>query len=195
MGRPKAWLPFGPEYLVQRVARLVAGAADPVVVVAGPGQPLPDLPPEVLIVRDPVEGLGPLQGLATGLAVLPSQVELVYATSTDAPFLSSGWVRLLATRIGDHSIAIPCVASRLHPLAALYRRSTVLVAAERLLAAGRLKTTNLVDEVPFRAIGEIDLRTIDPMLSTLRNLNSPGDYLSALADSFGMAQLDQTLCS
>jgi molybdopterin-guanine dinucleotide biosynthesis protein A len=108
----------------------------------------------------------------------------VYATSTDAPFLASGWIKLLATRIGDHSIAIPCVASQLHPLAAIYRRPAVLVAAERLLAAGRLKTSNLVDEVPCRRIGDVDLRTIDPTLTTLRNLNSPSAYLSALADSF-----------
>ena len=38
MGRPKAWLPFGPERLLQRVVRLVGTVAHPVVVVAAPSQ-------------------------------------------------------------------------------------------------------------------------------------------------------------
>ena len=44
MGEPKAWLPFGRERMLQRVARLVAVAAEPIVVVAGPNQQLPPLP-------------------------------------------------------------------------------------------------------------------------------------------------------
>src|SRR5579875_1511202 len=86
MGRPKAWLPFGPERLLQRVVRLVGAVARPIVVVAAPGQDLPDLPAEVGIVRDPVAGRGPLAGLAAGLAAFAGRadsVELVYATATD----------------------------------------------------------------------------------------------------------------
>ena len=60
MGRPKAWLPFGPERLLQRVVRLVSTAADPVAVVAAPGQDLPELPRSVVVARDPVSGRGPL---------------------------------------------------------------------------------------------------------------------------------------
>src|SRR6516162_4527927 len=87
MGQPKAWLPFGPERMLQRVVRLVGTVAQPIVVVAAPGQSLPELPAGVAIVRDPVAGRGPLQGLAAGLAGLPETVELVYATAADVPFL------------------------------------------------------------------------------------------------------------
>src|SRR3954468_24721927 len=85
MGQPKAWLPFGPERMLQRVVRLVGEVAGPIVFVAGPGQGLPPLPARASIVRDPVSGRGPLQGLAAGLAALPEQVELAYATATDVP--------------------------------------------------------------------------------------------------------------
>ena len=37
MGRPKAWLPFGDEVLLQRVVRRIAEAAWPIAVVAAPG--------------------------------------------------------------------------------------------------------------------------------------------------------------
>src|SRR3954452_17592579 len=83
MGRPKAWLPFGPEVMLQRVVRLVGEAAGvgPIAVVAAPGQEVPSLPDRVTVVRDEVSGRGPLQGLAAGLAALPAGAELVYATA------------------------------------------------------------------------------------------------------------------
>ena len=49
MGRAKAWLPFGSEVLLQRVVRLVGAVARPIVVVAAPGQQLPELPAGVAI--------------------------------------------------------------------------------------------------------------------------------------------------
>ena len=87
MGADKARLRFGPELLLQRVVRLVAASAGPVVVVAAADQDLPPLPADVLVVRDPVPDLGPLPGLAAGCRALPSATSLAYATSTDAPFL------------------------------------------------------------------------------------------------------------
>ncbi len=48
--------------MLQRVVRLVATVADPIVVVAAPGQDLPEVAREVTILRDAVAGRGPLQG-------------------------------------------------------------------------------------------------------------------------------------
>ena len=183
MGSPKAWLPFGPERLLERVVRLVGTIARPIVVVASPGQELPELPADVGVLRDPVAGRGPLQGLATGFAALPDEVELVYATATDVPFLEPGWIARLAGLIGDHDLAIPYVRREYHPLAALYRKSTVLPVIEGLLLEGRLKLKGLVDLVRTRVVDEDILRQGDPQLWTLRNLNHPQDYLQALRDA------------
>ncbi len=176
MGRPKAWLPFGDERLLQRVVRLVGTVARPIVVVAAPGQELPDLPAEVAIVRDPVAGRGPLQGLAAGLGALPDPVEVVYATATDVPFLEPRWMTRLVELIGAHDLAIPYVGDRYHPLAAVYRRETVLPAIERMLSEDRLKLQRIVERVRSRIVGEEELRRVDPRLGTLRNLNHPEDY-------------------
>src|SRR5438046_2292631 len=121
MGRPKAWLPFGGEVLLQRVVRRVREAAGLVVVVAAPGQALPVLPGAVGAVRAAVGDRGPLQGLAAGLAALPDAVELAYATATDVPFFEPAWVGRLVELIGEYDLAIPQVGGYLHPLAALYR--------------------------------------------------------------------------
>ena len=183
MGRPKAWLPFGAEVMLQRVVRLVRTAVGPVVVVAAPGQDLPPLPSEVLVVRDAVLGRGPLQGLAAGLAALPGSVELAYATATDVPFLRPGWIAGLVDRIGDHDLAIPFIGGYYHPLAALYRRPVVLPAIEGLLAADRLRPVFLLDAVRTRVVTADEMQAIDPALDTLRNLNTPEDYAQALRDA------------
>ena len=182
MGQPKAWLPFGDERMLQRVVRLVREAVQDVVVVAAPGQELPELPAEVTIVRDVVSGRGPLQGLAAGLAALPSAVEFAYATGTDVPLLQPSWIETLARLIGDHDLAIPFVEGYHHPLAALYRRSTVLPAVEALLQAYRLRPVYLMEAVRTRIVEAEELRTADPELKTLRNLNTPEDYEGSLRD-------------
>src|SRR6266545_1645937 len=86
MGRPKAWLPVGEEVMLQRVVRVLREVVGPVVVVAAPGQDVPPLPAGVEIVRDEVEGRGPLQGLAAGLAALEGKADAAYLSSCDVPF-------------------------------------------------------------------------------------------------------------
>jgi molybdopterin-guanine dinucleotide biosynthesis protein A len=190
MGRPKAWLPFGPEALLQRVVRLVSAAADPLVVVAAPGQALPELPPSVTVVRDPVPGRGPLQGIAAGLAALPDSVEFAYATATDVPFFRPEWVARLVELIGDHDLAIPHTDGYFHPLAALYRRTTVSPAVQELLSADRLRPVFLTEAVRTRVVSADELRAADPDLSTLRNLNTPDEYEAALTDA-GLSPADE----
>src|SRR4030095_9801270 len=75
MGSSKALLPFGPETMLQRVVRLLADVVSPIVVVAAVDQPLPMLPPEVIITRDELEGRGPLEGLRAGVKALPTDTE------------------------------------------------------------------------------------------------------------------------
>jgi molybdopterin-guanine dinucleotide biosynthesis protein A len=181
MGQPKCWLPFGPEPMLARVVRLAGEAVQSIVVVAAPGQELPQLPEGVIIARDTISGRGPLQGLAAGLGAMPARVEFVYASATDAPFLEPRWITRLAELIGADDIAMPYVQDRHHPLAALYRRATVLPAMEALLAAGRLRPIALLDLLKARLITPDELRPIDPKLGTLLNLNTPDDYRKALA--------------
>ncbi len=183
MGRPKAWLPFGPEVMLQRVVRLVGAVAAPIVVVAAPGQDLPTLPAEVSIVRDEISGRGPLQGLAAGFGALGEEVDLAYATSTDVPFLEPRWITRLAELIDDADLAIPSIGGYFHPLAALYRRKAVLPAIVELLSHDRLRPFFLVEAVRTRVVLEHEVNTVDPQLGTLRNLNQPEDYEQALRDA------------
>jgi molybdopterin-guanine dinucleotide biosynthesis protein A len=181
MGRPKAWLPFGAEVMLQRVVRILCGVVDPVVVVAAPGQDVPDLPRQVDVVRDEVEGKGPLGGLAAALSALEGKVDAAYLSSCDVPFLKPEFVRAVIALLGDAAISVPHVGGYNHPLAAAYRVG-VLPHVRELLAANRLRPVFLFDAVPTRVIDPAELADIDPDLSSLRNVNTPEEYEAALRD-------------
>jgi molybdopterin-guanine dinucleotide biosynthesis protein A len=180
MGRPKAWLTFGPELLLQRTVRLVAAEVESLNVVAAPGQDLPALPDKVRVVRDPREGRGPLQGFAAGLEACEGEASLAYLTAVDLPHLAPGWVARLAGLIGDADVAIPRAEGFLHPLAALYRTSVVLPVVRSMLRRDVLKISDIALMVKTRVVEAEELRDIDPDLATLRNMNTPEDYRAAL---------------
>jgi molybdopterin-guanine dinucleotide biosynthesis protein A len=179
MGRPKAWLPFGGESLLSRIVRVVSEAASPVIVVAAPGQELPPLPDDITIVRDDVEGRGPLQGIAAGLRAVEGRADAVYLSSCDVPFLRSAWIRRMIELLGDHTICVPKVGDYHQPLAAVYRTS-VRGDVDRLLAENRMRPVFLFDAANTRIVGANELADIDPEFESLRNLNTPDDYAAAL---------------
>ncbi|HVX16336.1 MAG TPA: molybdenum cofactor guanylyltransferase [Pirellulales bacterium] len=183
MGRPKAWLDFGEEKLLSRVVRLVGTVADPVVVVAAPGQDLPVLPEGTTVARDALPGRGPLEGLLAGLWALPPETQFAYATATDAPFLNPSWITLLRQTIGSDDMALPYVGGRHHPLAALYRVRSVRPAVERLLRADRCRLLDLMEAVRTRVVRQEELEAVDRGCPTLRNLNSPEEYQQAIRDA------------
>ena len=180
MGLPKATLPFGPELMLQRVARLLGEVVGPLVVVAAPGQDLPPLPGGILIVRDRRQGRGPLEGLAAGLTALQGTAEAAFATSCDAPLLRPAFVRRVCQLRGEAQIAVPKIDGYHHPLAAVYRLE-VLPHVEALLAEDRLRPFFLFERVPTREISAEELADVDPRLESLLNLNQPRDYFEALA--------------
>ncbi len=182
MGRDKATLPFGPELMLQRVVRLLAEVVDQqmIVVVAAPGQLLPELPSGVTVARDSRQERGPLEGLAAGFRSLAGRADAAYATSCDVPLLVPKFVERMFELLGDHDIAVPRDGQHHHPLAAVYRL-TVLAHVQMLLDADRLRPRFLFDELRTREVSVEELRSVDPQLSTLENLNHPQDYLAALA--------------
>jgi molybdopterin-guanine dinucleotide biosynthesis protein A len=180
MGRSKALLPFGPETMVQRVVRLLGEVAGPIVVVAAEGQELPRLPADVIVARDERPERGPLEGIAAGLNALPPDATAAYITSCDVPLLQPAFVRYLLEKLGEHAAAVPVEGPFFHPLSAVYRTS-VLAHVQQLLAADQLRPAFLFDRVATVRVPVEELKSVDPTLRTLQNLNHPGDYLTALA--------------
>jgi molybdopterin-guanine dinucleotide biosynthesis protein A len=174
MGRPKAALEFDGEPLLAHLSRRLHSIAAEVIVVAAPGQELPDVGPRV---DDEMPGAGPLAGIAAGMRRMST--EWAFACSCDAPFLPTVLPLLLLEKAGDAEVVVPERDGRLHPLQALYRRSALPV-MDALLAAGRRRPMDLFDAVYTIRVGDRDLRPLDPDGLAFFNMNEPADYERAL---------------
>ena len=186
MGRCKAWLECGSEYLLQRVVRLVDESAQKVVVAARPGQDLPPLPEGVTLVFDAVAGSGPLAGVAAGLAALDGHCAAAFIVACDHPLLRPRFVERLAELLDEHDAVVPHHGGRLHPLTALYRTSTRGVLAE-MLRAGELRATDFAQRCAPRIARDEDFTDCDPRLESLRNFNDRAGY-QAMLDALGAAR-------
>ncbi len=179
MGTSKAWLRFGTEYLLQRVVRIVGGVVQPVVVAARPGQSLPPLPDNVLVVYDAIENSGPLAGVAAGFDALADCREAALVVSCDHALLTASFITRLIELLGDHPAVVPRHQDRLHPLVAVYRLQTRTVLAH-LLAQAHLRAHTFARRCGAHIVSAPDLKCADPNLSSLRNLNDPETYESTV---------------
>jgi molybdopterin-guanine dinucleotide biosynthesis protein A len=178
MGRPKALLPFGPELMLERVVRILAPIVQPIVVVGAVEQPLLPLQ-NVRWATDRQPGRGPLEGLAAGFETLGSDVSAAYATSCDVPLLNADFVKSLILQLQSYDAVVPVEGELYHPLAAVYRAS-VLPVIQQLLVNSQLRPVYLFDHVRTKFIDVEALRSCDPELRSLMNLNQWDDYLAAL---------------
>jgi molybdopterin-guanine dinucleotide biosynthesis protein A len=188
MGTSKAALQWHGTTLLRRVTGIVGrGVNGPVIVVRAPGQPLPALGPAVEVAEDPVEGRGPLQGLAAGLAAIGERAGTAFLSSTDVPLLHPFFVaRVLAAMEDDVDVVLPVARGYPQPLAAAYRVS-LLPVIEDLLGQDRLKPAFLFEACRVRRLTDDELldgsrlASLDPSLDSVLNLNEPADYEAALA--------------
>jgi molybdopterin-guanine dinucleotide biosynthesis protein A len=189
MGTPKADLEWHGSTLLHRTAAVLQrSVTGPVVVVAAPEQQLPPLPDGVEIAVDPVEGRGPMQGVAVGLAAVGGQAETAFVASTDMPFLHPAYVAavLAAFAASPTDIALPVARGHRQPLAAVYRTGLAELVA-KLLAAGEHRPGQIHRHCRMRLIEEAelladpDLARLDPELDSVRNINEPADYEAARA--------------
>ncbi|MGH3699869.1 MAG: molybdenum cofactor guanylyltransferase [Pseudonocardiaceae bacterium] len=188
MGAPKAALEWHGSTLLRRTLGVVARSVDgPLLVVRAADQPLPKMPQRVDVVEDPAEGLGPLQGIATGLAALAGRARAAFVCSTDLPFLHPAFVRRVLTALTDDlDVVLPVARGYPQPLTAAYRVTLAPLVAE-LVAAGELRPAFLLRNARCRTfrlgcaalLADPVLAAADPVLDSVVNVNSPDDYRAA----------------
>lgn len=154
--------------MVAHVAAVLAEAVDEVVVVASETLELPPL--DATVVRDRDPDLGPLAGIREGLDAVESS--LAFVTSTDAPFLTTSFVRAVC---GSGRAAAVEVDGFVQTLSAAYPREAVRE-ADKLLADGARRPLDLLERLGFERLAAEDV----PDVASVRGFNTPGEYLEAV---------------
>ena len=135
----KAALMVDGESLLARVCRVLATVAD-VVVVAAPGQLLPELPPGIDLILDREPDRGPLvairDGLAHAIAIRRPSPRVALLAACDLPWITEGLARGLIDAVGDSGgrWAVPMIDG--HPQVLLSALSVDLWPAFEQAAAG-----------------------------------------------------------
>jgi molybdopterin-guanine dinucleotide biosynthesis protein A len=176
MAADKALLPFGDETMLARVVQTVASVVDPtrIAIVASAEQQLPTVDPAILVLRDTVEFAGPLTAISQAASEL-SETEAIFVAGCDTPLLKSEVIEFLFAQLGDQPAIVSEDSERMYPLCGVYR--TKVFKDDSKLRSMR----DFVKHINAKRIDVRLLRSIDPKLDSLRNINTRQDYLDALA--------------
>jgi molybdopterin-guanine dinucleotide biosynthesis protein A len=187
MGRDKASLPWHGSTLARRAVGLLARCTEPpVIVVCAPGQELPPLPDWVEVVRDAEPGLGPLAGLATGLAAAGPRAAVAAVCAVDAALAHPAVMSALLSALGTAPAVVPVADGRPQPLFAVYRTELAFLAAA-LVADGERRASTLGERAgarlvePFELLVVDDIAAFDPALASFLSFDDAAAYAGALA--------------
>ena len=193
MGAAKAGLEWHGSTLLARTCGVLRRAGlDPVLVVRAHSQDLPGLPSTVEVVDDPQEGLGPLQGMAVGLAAVAGRARVAFVCSVDLPFLHPQLVRRVllpfdaAPGTARPDVVLPVAHGFPQPLAAAYRTGLAPKVAA-LVEAGRLRPAFVFEDAEVLRLDDDGLladdalRAADPALESFVNVNDRAGYDAARA--------------
>lgn len=138
---------------------------------------MPRRDPDVRILHDDVDGLGPMSALVSAFAfAVEQQRSHVLLIGCDMPFLPDDLPKLLQSRIGDAGAAVPVTGGHWHPMAALWKVDLPAIAS--WVAAGGRAPRRFAEHVgmvvvDWPACGAA--YAVDPFF----NVNTPEDLAMA----------------
>jgi len=195
MGRDKARLAVGGVPMARRALAALLALCEDVLAVDRAGRPPRRWPAGVRQAFDPPDAPpAALTGIATALEAARGPWVLVLACDMPfpAPELLRGLCRtaLALPAGGPPTVVVPRTGQVLHPLCAVYHRG-LLAEARARIAAGDLKVQALA-RAHGHPVDEATLRTWDPDLTGLTNVNTPGDLANARANARARARRGKT---
>jgi len=176
MGEDKRYLMVGEQTLLERGLGVLRSMFHEVLVVLAQDSAPLDI--DARVVRDLVPDCGSLGGIYTGLTQATSPY--IFAVACDMPFLNQAVITQFTNRRDTEDIVMARLATRLHPMHALYGKGC-LPAMEQMIVARQLKIQELVSHASLRVqyVTEADLLSIDPSWRSFYNVNTPEDLEAA----------------
>ena len=135
--------------------------------------------PNLHTTYDTSKNIGPLAGIAAGLAHSVQPYSLVSAT--DMPFPSQALVEALFELCLKPEVqaAVPEYNGRLHPLFAVYRRDCLASLTTYIEGGGR-RVIDWLQTLNFAILADKQIKQLDPLGTALFNMNYREDYEQAL---------------
>jgi molybdopterin-guanine dinucleotide biosynthesis protein A len=127
-------------------------------------------------VADAIAEVGPLAGIAAGLAA--ATTPWLFVLAGDMPWVSRALIERILAHADDESDAAGIrIGSRPEPLCTALRTEVWRPIVTGRIAAGLLKASALLidEQVRVRWIEEVEVRGVDPELRSLHNVNTPSD--------------------
>lgn len=176
MGTDKAWLELDGRAIIEHVIAALVPVTTSVAIIANSadyarlGFP---------VFADRETGIGPLEAVRTALASANSS--RIVLVGCDLPFVTAELFRFLLSIPGNHNAVVPVGADRkLEPLCAIYRPEALHVVTD-LIARGERKISILFDRLSTRIVAFDELRHLEGSELFFENVNTPEDYLQAIA--------------
>jgi molybdopterin-guanine dinucleotide biosynthesis protein A len=172
MGVPKAALPYGRTTLLAHQIGRLSEIFEDVFVVAKEAPDFDAGPARLVSDRTGVRA--PIHGLVRALEDVSDRV---FVLAVDLPVVTAGVLRAIAERslASVAAAVVPRADGRLQPLAAVWRRSVLPNARERI-ARGELSLHGLAEEIGAEIFYEETWRALDPSGNSFANLNTIEEY-------------------
>ena len=174
MGSDKAFLAVGRQCMIERVAGLLRGVFEEILIAGGSKEA--EIQTGLPVVGDQIPASGPLGGIHAGLAAAGNQLCLVVAC--DMPFISPELARLLVERAVGHDAAVPRHGVYREPLFSVYRK-TCIPAIEESLLSSRYKVVDFYQRVRVNYVNEEEWRHLADPEEVFLNINTPHDLKEA----------------
>lgn len=179
----KALIKLGDKPLLLHVVEKVLGLTHETVVVIGKNNEIDNyttiLPSKVTILKDTVEGKGPLVGILTGMQKMRSEYTVILPC--DSPFIKKEVIRCLFKKAQGADAGIPRWPNGdIEPLHAVYRISPSIPAAETALRKDELLIVDMIkrlDKVVY--VNTDELKEFDQELISFFNINNQEDLKTA----------------
>ena len=186
-GKNKALIRIGGKRILDRIYEVFTILFDKIILVTN--DPTQYMEWDLDIVTDIFPVRSSLTGIHTGLFY--TATPYAFFLACDIPFIKKEFLDILLDSVEPNiDIVIPETSKGVEPLCSVYSKRCFKPIEEQL-EKNSLKIQRMFQKVRVKKIHEDILRTIDPNLVSLSNINTPDDLAQAMQTAADLTEVSQ----
>jgi molybdopterin-guanine dinucleotide biosynthesis protein A len=172
MGKNKAFIEIEGVPIINKIQNLFERLFHEIIIVTNQRELFSNLNSKIYIDLIPQRGV--LGGLYTGLFF--SSYPYSFCVACDMPFLKESVINFLIKNIQEYDVIVPRTKDGLQPLHAIYSKNC-LETIKRIIVQGKYKIIDFYPMVKVKVIEEFEFSSLDPMMESFINVNTPEELL------------------